>query len=444
MSCHDSRKGAGERAGEKPPVNTSRHRWLVRFMPLVLLGLMPGLAPPYVHAQPPPQHQPSMPLPVLPGIGFPPKDASGAEAAVGGTPYLDLLKHYRAGDYEHAVKGMAVLREGRSSYRVFEELDNLASTVTGETDPQQASRARQLMLANAWAIAFPAAAALHLETGFSLMQAGEPDAARDHLHVARLIVDHSRFAQVMKIRPELSEEHARFRRDIYLGVLWALQTDSDMDRLVQHLDRVIEEFPGDGLVALAVGSFEEYQSSSAVIRASRPPTALMAAGAWRQNTHVLRLKNAEKHYREALKIDSSLVEARLRLGRVLQQRGLMQDARDELEGVFSQPEAEPAVRYLASMFLIDVLEAQGNTAASLARARDLVTRYPECQSAHLAFSRALEARGQRVQALAALGPLWKEEPMRRCADPWWSYYMGQARRVPTLFESLRARVRSAK
>lgn len=217
-----------------------------------------------------------------------------------------------------------------------------------------------------------------------------------------------------------------------------------MDRLAQHLARVIGEFPSDGLVALALGTYEEYQSSSAVIRASRPPTAVMAAGPWRQNTQVMRLKNAEKHYREALKIDSSLVEARLRLGRVLQQRGMMQEARNELEGVFSQPEAEPAIRYLASMFLIDVLEAQGNSAASLARARDLVTRYPECQSSHLAFSRALEARGQRVQALAALAPLWKEETARRCADPWWSYYMGQARRAPTLFGSLRERVRGAK
>ena len=151
------------------------------------------------------------------------------------------------------------------------------------------------------------------------------------------------------------------------------------------------------------GLYEEYQGSSAVIRVLRPPTALMAAGPWRQNAQQMRLKSAEKHFREALKFDSSLVEARMRLGRVLQQRGSMQDARTELEAVFGQQDAPPAIRYLASMFLVDVLEAQGNPAASLARARDLAARYPECQSAHLTLSRAYEARGQRVAALVRAG-----------------------------------------
>jgi len=222
--------------------------------------------------------------------------------------------------------------------------------------------------------------------------------------------------------------------------MWTLQTDPVSDRLVQLLQRLTGEYPKDGDVALALGAFEEYQSSSPVIRNMRPPTALMAAGPWRQNTQLMRLKDAEKYYREALKLDASLSEARLRLGRVLQQRGLMQDARNELEMVFSQPDVPPAIRYLASMFLIDVLEAQGNPASSLARARDLVRRYPECQSSHLALSRALEARGQRDQALAALAPLWKEEDVRQCVDPWWGYYLGQGWRVPILFKSLRDRV----
>lgn len=387
--------------------------------------------------------QPPAPLPVLPGVGFPvdASDASNAASVIGGTPYLDLLKRYRDGDYGFAVRGMAVWRDGRSTYRVFEELDNLASKVTGEADSRQASWNRQSMAANVWAIAFPAAAALHFETGFNLMQAGELEPARDHLHVARMIVDHARFSDVLKFRPDLREQHARFRRDIYIGVLWALQSDEDKDRLVQHIQRVQDELPKEALVALALGTFEEYQSSSAVIRATMAPTALMAAGPWRQNTQTLRLKNAEKHLREALKLDPSLAEARLRLGHVLQQRGSMQEARGELEALFGEPDLPAVIRYLASMFLIDILEAQGNPAAALARARDLVTRYPECQSAQLALSRALEAKGQRAAALAALKPLWKEEAARACSDPWWGYYLGQAWRVPRLVESLRAHVR---
>jgi hypothetical protein len=170
----------------------------------------------------------------------------------------------------------------------------------------------------------------------------------------------------------------------------------------------------------------------------------MVAGAWRQGMQQMRLKRAEKHYRDALQFDASLIEARLRLGRVLQRRDLLPEARTELEGVFAQPDAPAPLRYLASMFLVDVLDAQGHTAASLARARDLVTRYPECQSAHLALSSAFEARGQRAAAISALAPLWKEEASRTCADPWWSYYLGQSWRIPALFGSLRERVRGAK
>jgi hypothetical protein len=414
----------------------------------VLIALLPSA--PLPSARQPSASQPSEALPASPGTTLPARDTQDAPdppkaaAAIGGTPYLDLLKHYRDGEYEVAVRGMAVLREGRSADRVVGELESLALAVAGDTNPLKVSRARQMMLANVWAIAFPAAAALHLETGFSLMRANEFVAGREHLHVARQIVDHPQFSRVMQVRPELQEAHARFRRDIYLGVLWALQVDKTLDRLVQHLERIHGEYPSDGDVALALGTFEEYQSSSLVIRTARAPTAVMAAGAWRQGAQTMRLKSAEKYFRDALKFDASLVEARLRLGRVLQQRGVLPDARTEFEGVFAQPGAPAPLRYLASMFLVDVLEAQGHTAASFARARDLVTRYPECQSAHLALSSAYEARGQRAAALSALAPLWKEEGARTCADPWWSYYLGQTWRVPALFESLRERVRGAR
>jgi tetratricopeptide (TPR) repeat protein len=413
----------------------------------IIAAILIALQPATLH---PAALQPSAPLPVSPvpqGAALPvqdPRDAPKAAAAIGGTPYLDLLKRYRDGDYEGAVKGMAVLPEGRSDDRVIEALESIGRDITGADDPRKASQVRQLMLANAWAIAVPAAAALHLETGYALMLAGRFEPARDHLHVARQVIDHPRFSLVTKIRPELQDAHARFRRDIYLGVLWALQADQDYSGLTQHLERIGGVYPEDGDVELAFGSFEEYQGSSAVIRALRPPTALMASGPWRQNAQQARLKSAEKYFREALKLDSSLVEARMRLGRVLQQRGLMQDARTELEAAFGQPGAPPAIRYLASIFLIDVLEAEGNRAAALARARDLTARYPECQSAHLTLSRAYEARGQRAAALAALAPLWKEEKARTCADPWWNYYLGQTWRMAAWIASLRERVRGAK
>ena len=145
-----------------------------------------------------------------------------------------------------------------------------------------------------------------------------------------------------------------------------------------------------------------------------------------------------------MKLDPQLVEARLRLGRIQQQRSNLSEARAELEAVLGQPAAPALVRYLAVMFLVDVLEAEGHTDIAFERMRALVTRFPECQSAQLAMSRFYEARGDRAAALRALEPMWKEQSDRKCADPWWIYDLGQHWRVPSLILELRDAVKGVR
>jgi len=94
------------------------------------------------------------------------------------------------------------------------------------------------------------------------------------------------------------------------------------------------------------------------------------------------------------------------------------------------------------MFLGEVLEAQGDRASAIARYRETVTRWPECQSAHLALSRAFEAAGDRRAAADALQPLWRAEAERKClVDPWWLYNEGQSWRMRPLIEELRGSVK---
>jgi hypothetical protein len=73
-----------------------------------------------------------------------------------------------------------------------------------------------------------------------------------------------------------------------------------------------------------------------------------------------------------------------------------------------------------------------------------VKRWPECQSAHLALSRAFEAAGDREAALGALQPLWRPEAERKCRDPWWLYDDGQSWRMHKLVEDLRVSVKEKK
>jgi tetratricopeptide (TPR) repeat protein len=364
--------------------------------------------------------------------------------ASGRSVYLDILERYRRGDQGAAVKALHELPDGHSANFVFGELERMTDRGSEMGNRAAESEFRQQRLADGWRVAFPVAAAIHLEAGYSLMELGQSGRGSDHFEVARLLVDYPRFEQVMEGRPEVLGRHAQLRRDIYFGILWTLQAERPLALLEEHLVRMRKPFAADADLALAQGSLEEYWSSNLVIRTTRAPTTTQAANGWRRATQAMRLKNAEDRFRIALKIDPQLAEARMRLGRVLQQRGKLREAHAELEAVLNQPDAPAVVRYLASMFLVDVLEAEGQTAAAYTRVRELVTRFPDCQSVRLAMSRVYEARGDRASALRALEPLWKEHGQRKCSDPWWSYQLGQLWRMPFLIEQLRADAREAR
>jgi tetratricopeptide (TPR) repeat protein len=62
------------------------------------------------------------------------------------------------------------------------------------------------------------------------------------------------------------------------------------------------------------------------------------------------LQDAERKYRSALKMDPQIVEARLRLGRVLHLRDRPDEARPELEQARREAR-EPYLQYLTSLFL---------------------------------------------------------------------------------------------
>jgi tetratricopeptide (TPR) repeat protein len=374
--------------------------------------------------------------------------AQGADpkiaAASGHSAYLDILERYHRGEYKEAVRALNALRDGHSSNYVFGELERLTDRASDMASRSAASEFRQQRLADGWAIAFPVAAAIHLETGQALMQLGQAERGAAHLDVARLLVDDPRFEQVMEGRPGIVKTHARLRRDIYFGILWTLQAHRPLDLLEQHLLRMRKPFAADPELALAQGSLEAYWGSTLVLRTTRAPTTAMVGDAWRRSTQARHLDEAADRFRLALKLDPQLAEARMRLGRVLQLRGKLPEARAELEAVLAQPVAPAVVRYLALMFLVDVLEAEGHTDDAFQRVRALVTRFPECQSGHLAMSRFYEARGDRAAALRALEPMWKDQNDRQCSDPWWIYDLGQLWRVPALFEELRAGARAAR
>lgn len=133
---------------------------------------------------------------------------------------------------------------------------------------------------------------------------------------------------------------------------------------------------------------------------------------------------AERAFRRALTLDPALVEARVRLGRVL----WFLDRRDEAARELAQAVREATAAgsgtavYLASVFLGQVDEEQGNLDAAREAYEQGIRAYPGGQVARLALGRLLVATGHEADGWSmtesALDPkAWE----RRAPDPWRSY-----------------------
>jgi tetratricopeptide (TPR) repeat protein len=398
------------------------------------------------------------PIPVPPGT-------SGFGDSATGSPYLDLVARYRdsadetvdaADARDKAIAALMALPDGHSVDRALKAFQDLALRRAGDDNPARLSGGRLQMVANAWEQVLPAAAVMHLETAYFLLAANHIDRAVGHLSIARAIVDWRSWALVMRVRPDIGARYATLRRDIYVSIIWILQSFRVHDSLEPHLHRARDEFPDDAMVRLAFGSFEEVRATAVELDVLKQPEGLLRIPrvAWLRAAQKKRWEKAEDYFRDALKADPSLAEAHLRLGRVLRLRGKLKEARQELEAAAtaareSAPVPMPAfgpaivVPYLTEMFLAEVIEEEGGVADALTKYQGIARRWPDCQSGLLALSRAYEARGDREAALNALRPLFREQAKRPCIDPWWAYNLGQGWRFGAFLRSLHLGLKGA-
>jgi tetratricopeptide (TPR) repeat protein len=146
------------------------------------------------------------------------------------------------------------------------------------------------------------------------------------------------------------------------------------------------------------------------------------------------LKAAERHYRQALILSPTFVEARLRLGRVL-------TLRDEPEGlkILEQigESAESPFRYLARLFEGDVFEKRGDMAEAERRYSAAVSLIPTAQSAYMALAHVRHARGARAEAAQDVRSMAGLRNAPDTADPWFWYSRGTAWRGRGYLDELR-------
>jgi hypothetical protein len=150
------------------------------------------------------------------------------------------------------------------------------------------------------------------------------------------------------------------------------------------------------------------------------------------------LKEAERHFRNALAMNSSLVEARLRLGRVLTLRN-DPEGMTTLEAIV--PGKDDGFSYLARLFEGDALERSGDSAGAERRYMTAIALLPTGQSAYIALAHLRHARGARSEAAADVTALARDRTLPDTSEPWFWYARGLAWRAGGYSDELRAIVR---
>ena len=144
-------------------------------------------------------------------------------------------------------------------------------------------------------------------------------------------------------------------------------------------------------------------------------------------------------FRRALSIDPALVEARIRLGRLLVERRRHDEAARELATALA---ANPprVLAFYAHLFSGRAAQALGRLDAAAGHYREAVALFPGAQSARLAQSQAALLAADISGALAAIEGMKKPGGAPPVDDPWWEYPFGAGRDADALVRATWARL----
>ena len=223
-----------------------------------------------------------------------------------------------------------------------------------------------------------------------------------------------------------------FARDWYRATLALEQGGELFDG--NHLSMALRLFPDDPQILLFAGCQHEafaaplFQAFAGTRRAPGQNAGIRSPAA--------ELAEAERYFRRALAGDATLVEARIRLGRVLGQRGQAADAVRELTRAFDAP-LEPVLEYYAQLFV----GAEHHAARRWAEARAAFARaaalMPRARVAQLALAQVAREQGEPAVVTASLARALVDLPDDQLSDPWWAYRRAQGRHAEALLGRVR-------
>jgi tetratricopeptide (TPR) repeat protein len=198
-----------------------------------------------------------------------------------------------------------------------------------------------------------------------------------------------------------------------------------------YLAIALRRFPNDPELLLALGARHEVYWWTGAGNPQRHPEG-------KGSGNTAHLRSAVDALRRSVATRPSNRESHLRLGRVLFLLGEHEAAARELRPVLSADD-DPAFRYLANLFLGEVLVRQGDRRGAATAFAAAIEMVPVAQSARLAAARLELLDGQREAAAAAVDAAFSSRD--EGADPWWWYVRGIWWQFANYRDAARAMVR---
>jgi tetratricopeptide (TPR) repeat protein len=267
------------------------------------------------------------------------------------------------------------------------------------------------------------AAMLHTEAAFRAQKNKDGRAADLHIDLAQKLLD-----RVVELSPPQKDFAWRW----YLVVprlLGALGGNGLGKRVDAYGDSKIGREPARASYLRGLG-FEATAAREGVV--PEPGESSVLSGSIRLEAYLV---PAAQAFADALKQDGALRCAALHLGRIR----MLQGRRDEAAALFGTAidDVDPAVAYLAALFLGSIEERNERFDAAETLYRDAVRRIPWGQSAPLALSELLSRTGRETAAREILAGRLK---VTGIVEPLWTYAANPTDELGTRFDLLRMEV----
>jgi tetratricopeptide (TPR) repeat protein len=210
-----------------------------------------------------------------------------------------------------------------------------------------------------------------------------------------------------------------FVRAWYRATTAFLQYELNLAYADPHLERAREIFPKDATLLFDSGCLDEMYAGPLVQGVARSAGAVAGSKVRTPTSH---WRQAERFFRDALAADAGMVQARLRLGRVIGLLGRHEEAIGELQRAVEASD-DPLLRYYGEMFLGGERRALGQDAAARTHFERAARLYPSAQAPYVALSDIGRRAGDRTAALDTIRRMFSvTADLERLVDPWWEYH----------------------